>query len=207
MVHILLGLNSYIDMWLNTRLVHDLYLKIMEGHLSMIDCEKLSCKNISVIFYFALINCSKWPRWLGLWMFPRRGFTMSKHWCVDLWSGCVSGYWRCLSSVGIPVLSNMVSDPVWRPAPVVDRDCEAELYHIHFLSFLYISGLRGLFHCIRSTRFIQEHFSFHSKRFLFAQDTAITVRIQRYKVWIRIFFCKVLILFQFVFFFSGLLLF
>jgi hypothetical protein len=30
--------------WLNTRLVHDLYLKSMESHLPMIDCEKLSCK-------------------------------------------------------------------------------------------------------------------------------------------------------------------
>jgi hypothetical protein len=33
-----------IDLWLNTRSVHDLYLKSMEGHLRMIDCEKLSCK-------------------------------------------------------------------------------------------------------------------------------------------------------------------
>ena len=120
-------------------------------------------------------------------MFPRRGFTTWKHRCVDLWSGYVSGYWRCSSSVGIPVLSNMVSEPVWRPAPVVDRDREAELPHLHFLAFLYISGLKGLFHCVRSMLFIQEHFSFHSKRFPFAQDTAITVRIRRYKVWIRIF--------------------
>ena len=41
-----------IDPWINTRLVHDLYLKSMEGNLSMIDCEKLSCKNLSVIFFF-----------------------------------------------------------------------------------------------------------------------------------------------------------
>jgi hypothetical protein len=44
MTHILLDINDYIDLWLNTRLVHDLYLKIMEGHLSMINCEKISCK-------------------------------------------------------------------------------------------------------------------------------------------------------------------
>jgi len=136
-------------------------------------------------------------------MFPRRGFTTWKHWCVDLWFGYVSGYWRCSSSIGIPVLSNMVSEPVWRPAPVVDRDREAELPHLHFLAFLYISGLKGLFHCVRSTLFIQEHFSFHSKRFPFAQDKAITVRIRRYKVWIRIF--KFLQSFDFisVYFFPG----
>jgi len=39
-------------------------------------------------------------------MFPCRGFTTWKHWCVDLWSGYVSGYWRCSSFVEIPVLSN-----------------------------------------------------------------------------------------------------
>jgi hypothetical protein len=50
MVHILLDLNDYIDLWLNTQLVHDLYLKSMEGHLLMIDCEKLSCKSLCNIF-------------------------------------------------------------------------------------------------------------------------------------------------------------
>jgi hypothetical protein len=40
---------------------------------------------------------------------------------------------------------------------------------------MYNFGLRGLFHCVWSTRFSQEHFSFHSKRFLFAQDTTIIV--------------------------------
>ena len=116
---------------------------------------------------------------------------------------CLSDYWNCFSSFGIPVFSNMVSEPVWRPAPVVDRDREAELPHLHFLAFMYISGLKGLFHCVRSTLFIQEHFSFHSKRFLFAQDTAITVRIRRYKVWIRIFknFCKEVFWFYFGFVF------
>jgi hypothetical protein len=74
------------------------------------------------------------------------------------------------------VLSNMVSEPVSRLVRVVDRDHEAELPHLHFMAFSYIFGLRGLFHCIRSTRFIQEHFSFHSKRFLFSQDTTFTVR-------------------------------
>ena len=109
-------------------------------------------------------------------MFPRRGFTMWKHQCVDLWSGYVSGYWRHSSYFGIHVLSNMVLEPIWRPTHVVDRDREAELPHLHFLTFLYISGLIGLFHCIRSTRFIQEHFLFHSKRFLFAQDMTISVK-------------------------------
>ena len=73
-------------------------------------------------------------------MFPRRGFTKWKHHCVDIWYGYVSGYWRCSSSVGIPMLSNMVSEPVWRPVPVVDRDREAEFPHLHFMVFSYISG-------------------------------------------------------------------
>ena len=51
MIHNLLDLNDYIDLWLNTRLVHDLYLKSMEGHLLMIDCEKLSCKSLCKIFF------------------------------------------------------------------------------------------------------------------------------------------------------------
>jgi hypothetical protein len=38
----MLNINGYIDPWLSTRLVHDLYLNIMEGHLIMIDCEKIS---------------------------------------------------------------------------------------------------------------------------------------------------------------------
>ena len=113
---------------------------------------------------------------MRLWMFPHMGFTMWKHQCVDIWSGYVSGYWRCSSSIGIPMLSNMVSKLVWRPAPVVDRDREAELLHLHFHTFSYIYELRGLFHCIRSTCFIQEYFSFHSKRFMFSQDTTISVK-------------------------------
>jgi hypothetical protein len=48
--HILIDLNGYIDLWLNTRLVDDLYLKIMESHLFMIDCEKISCKSPCNIF-------------------------------------------------------------------------------------------------------------------------------------------------------------
>jgi hypothetical protein len=52
MVHILLNINVYIDMWLNTRLVHDLYLKSMEGHFPMTNCEKLSCKSLCTFFFF-----------------------------------------------------------------------------------------------------------------------------------------------------------
>jgi hypothetical protein len=51
MVHILLNLNGYIDLWLNTQLVHDIYLKSMEGHFLMIDCEKLSCKSLCKFFF------------------------------------------------------------------------------------------------------------------------------------------------------------
>jgi hypothetical protein len=51
MVHILLDLDGYIDMWIKTRLVHDLYLKSMEGHLLMIDYEKLSCKSLCKFFF------------------------------------------------------------------------------------------------------------------------------------------------------------
>jgi hypothetical protein len=50
MTHILFNLNGYIDPWLSTRLVHDLYLKSMESHLPMIGCEKLS------VTYFFCIN-------------------------------------------------------------------------------------------------------------------------------------------------------
>jgi hypothetical protein len=51
MDHILLDLNGYIDPQLNTQLVYDLYLNSMEGHLLIIDCEKLSCK-----VFFLFIN-------------------------------------------------------------------------------------------------------------------------------------------------------
>ena len=147
---------------------------------------------------------------MGSWMFPRRGFTTWKHRCVDLWSGYVSGYWRFSSSIGIHVLSNMVSEPVWRSAPVVDRDREAGLPHLHFLAFSYIYGLRGLFHCVRRTRFIQEHFFFHSKRFSFSQDTAISVRSRDIKSkYAFLNFCTVLFWFYFGFilFVSRLILF
>jgi hypothetical protein len=87
----------------------------------------------------------------------------------------------CSSYFGILVFSNMVSKHVRRLAHVVDRDREAEFPHLHFLSFSYISGLRGMFHCTQSTRFIQEHFLFHSKRFLFAQDTTISVKFEGIK--------------------------
>jgi hypothetical protein len=52
MDHILVNLSNYIDLWLNTRLVHDIYLKSMECHLPTIDCEKLSCKFLYNIFFF-----------------------------------------------------------------------------------------------------------------------------------------------------------
>jgi hypothetical protein len=42
MAHILLDLSGYIDLWLSTQLVHDLYLKSMEGHLSMISISILN---------------------------------------------------------------------------------------------------------------------------------------------------------------------
>ena len=51
MYHILLDFNGYIDPWINTWLVYDLYLKSMEGHFSMIDYEKLSCKSLYKFFF------------------------------------------------------------------------------------------------------------------------------------------------------------
>jgi hypothetical protein len=51
------------------------------------------------------------------------------------------------------VLSNMVSEPVRRPTPIVDRDCEDEFNHLHFILFTYISRLKGLFHCVQSAHF------------------------------------------------------
>ena len=49
MTHILLDLNGFMDLWINTLLDHYLYLKIMEGHLLMIDFE-----NLFVIFFFCI---------------------------------------------------------------------------------------------------------------------------------------------------------
>jgi hypothetical protein len=94
------------------------------------------------------------------------------------------------------------------PAHVVDRDREDELSHLHFLSLPYIYGLRGLFHCVCITRFIQEHFLFHSKRFLFSQDTTITVRSKGIKFEYTFFkiFCREVfwVLFRFcIFLFPG----
>jgi hypothetical protein len=50
MIHILLDNNVYIDMWLDTRLFLDLYLKIIEGHFLMIDYEKF----IFIFFSFCI---------------------------------------------------------------------------------------------------------------------------------------------------------
>jgi hypothetical protein len=48
--HILLNLNGYIDLWLNTIFLCDVYLESMEGHFLMIDCEKISCKSLYNFF-------------------------------------------------------------------------------------------------------------------------------------------------------------
>jgi hypothetical protein len=60
-----------IDPRLNTRLVHDLYLKSIEGHLLTIDCEKVIC----TIFFFSI---NKFPQVVSLAKavdyFPLRGF-------------------------------------------------------------------------------------------------------------------------------------
>jgi hypothetical protein len=80
MTHILLDLNDYIDPWLNTRLVHDLYLKSMEGHLLMIDCEKLSCK----IFFFCINKLPQVAMLVGAMDVSPQGFYHVKTSCVDL---------------------------------------------------------------------------------------------------------------------------
>ena len=146
----------------------------MKGHLSMIDFEKLSCKSLSK-FFFCINKLLQLATLVGF-VDVYRGFTTSKHWCVDIWSGFVSGYWRFYSSFWILVFSKMVSEPVWRLAPIVDRDREYELSHLHFMSFPYIFWLRGIFHCVQIAHFSQEHFLFYSKRFRFSQDTTISVR-------------------------------
>jgi hypothetical protein len=46
-IQVFLNTNVYIDPWLNTRLVDDLYSKNIEGHLLTINCEKLICKKKS----------------------------------------------------------------------------------------------------------------------------------------------------------------
>jgi hypothetical protein len=71
MAHILFNLNDYIDPWINTQLVHFLYLKSMEGHLLMIDCEKISCK----IFFFCINILTQVAMLAGdMDYFPFRGF-------------------------------------------------------------------------------------------------------------------------------------
>jgi hypothetical protein len=80
------------------------------------------------------------------------------------------------------------------------------LPHLWFLPFPYIYGLRGLFHCIWSAHFSQEHFSFHSKRFMFSQDTTISVRSRGIKPkYALLNFCRVIIsvFFSFYFLFLG----
>jgi hypothetical protein len=44
-----------------------------------------------------------------------------------------------------------------------------------------------MLHCVWSVFFSQEHFSFHSKRILFSQDTAISVRSEGIKPEYNIF--------------------
>jgi hypothetical protein len=48
--HILLNLNGYIDLWLNTIFLCDVYLDSMEGHFLMIAYEKISCKYLYNFF-------------------------------------------------------------------------------------------------------------------------------------------------------------
>jgi len=53
MAHIHHDINDYIDPWINPRLVHDLYLKSLEGHFLMINYENLSCKIF--LFFFNIL--------------------------------------------------------------------------------------------------------------------------------------------------------
>jgi hypothetical protein len=50
LVLILLDTYDFIDMWLNTGLIHNIFLKSMEGRLLMINFEKLIC----TIFFFCI---------------------------------------------------------------------------------------------------------------------------------------------------------
>jgi hypothetical protein len=55
MAHILLDLNGYIDLWLNPSLVHDLYLKSMEGHLLMEALEAAMKSTTSILILLLTI--------------------------------------------------------------------------------------------------------------------------------------------------------
>jgi hypothetical protein len=46
MTHILLNTNGYIDLWLSTQFVSDLYLKNMEGHFVITQSGKLLSQRI-----------------------------------------------------------------------------------------------------------------------------------------------------------------
>ena len=51
--------------------------------------------------------------WLGLWTVSlSRVLTMSKHWCVDLWSVCVSGFSWCSVFWEYPVYPNIFNHHV-----------------------------------------------------------------------------------------------
>jgi hypothetical protein len=76
--------------------------------------------------------------------------------------------------------------------------------------FIYISELREILHYIRSTRFIQENFLFHSKRFPFSQDTTVTVKSRGIKfeyAFFKFFAEKYFGFISVLYFFSGLILF
>jgi hypothetical protein len=102
------------------------YLKSMQGKLLMIICEKIICN-----YYFSSLYYLTWSCSLGPWTFSLfEGFNRIIHWYMDIWSICVNFYSRCLTCVEIPYLSNMVSELVWGPTAIVDRDLEPMSFHV-----------------------------------------------------------------------------
>ena len=134
-------------MWLNTLLVHDIYLKSIKAHLSMIDCEKLSCK----IFLFFV---NKLPQVATLVGVVDVSTLVLYHVKTSMWWSLI---WFCdwLLNVFILCLNTLCcrtwyQSEVWRYSPIVHWDLEAMLLHLRFLLFMYIFSIRGLFHCIHS---------------------------------------------------------
>jgi len=82
MSHILLDTNGCIEPCISTQLVHDLYLNRMEGHLVMINCDKILCKKIifALLFFPQVVALA-----LGPWnvsMFE--SFNHTLHWCTNI---------------------------------------------------------------------------------------------------------------------------
>ena len=156
-----------LDPWLDTRLVHEFYLKRMEGH-----CSGNPCMREAYVNFHSLINKLSVPT-LGQAVdcFPPgtlRVLTTSKilvYW-FEIWLWAVS-FWYSFCGT-YPVNSYMVSELFegrvhWWSKSEADRTaCDCRFLDLMFLTAF---GPRGLLCCVRSICSSEEPLSFHAKRF------------------------------------------